>query len=963
MSSREQPESAEQTLIVEPDEQTTNDSSAANQPTVGPRARALRELRRGDAVGRYVILERVGAGGMGVVYAAWDPKLDRKVALKLLHGDKADHHGQRLEREAQAMARLTHPNVIAVHDVGEVEGRVFVAMEFVEGETLGGWARLDRSGADEPEPRGWSEVLEVMLAAGRGLAAAHAQGLIHRDFKPDNVMIGADGRVRVMDFGLVRATLPSATGGGPAAGDEGREAGPRSGLRTEALEDLALESASVLESHLTQAGALLGTPAYMAPEQLRGEEADARADQFSFCIALWQCLYGVRPFVGDSPLAVLFAIAHGHFRDPPPGRAVPSWVRRALERGLASDPAARWPDMPSLLAALADDPKAKRRPWVLGGASLGLAAAAAVAAIALQAPPEPAPCEQAGHELRERWSDARRAELEAAFTASELTYASQTWERVGLRLDDWAQQWIGARKAACEDTHVRSQQSAELLDLRMACLDQRLDRFSALVELFATADDTVIEKAVEAVEALPQLEICSDRSWLTATVRPPEDPQLAAALAELREDIARVGAMTDAGKAADAVALAEQLQGRVSELGWAPVVAEADLHLGRARQELGQFAEARAALERSYFASRQAGHDEVTVEAAFLLIYGLSVGLGEFDAAAGWIDHALAEAERIGRNDLLAEVYGSVGIHHYVKGESKAAATAFARSLELHSSANSVGLGAAHINYGTILSRVDPSARERAFAELARGLRMLEDRLGDQHPNFASALSNYATVHGVFGQHREAIELLERALEIDERVYGLEHPMTALVQLNLANNLVELEQPHLSRALELAQQALVTHRDVVGAQHSMVAQSERTIAKILLRLERPDEAIVHADAALQLWTTSFGEDHPDTDLARLERARCERALGRSDDARAGLELILSHYLDPQAPDAKTLAGAQLELAELLTGEDPERAASLIAKAKPHFKQTGDHRNLRRVLALEHALGHRETDER
>ena len=903
-----------------------------------------------------MILERVGAGGMGVVYAAWDPKLDRKIALKLLHGDQANH-GQRLEREAQAMARLTHPNVIAVHDVGEVDGRLFMAMEYVEGETLGRWARLERSAtasADTPsdgeplEPRSWEEVLEVMLAAGRGLAAAHAEGLIHRDFKPDNVMIGVDGRTRVMDFGLVRATTVEET-----VTSDDRRTGSRSIIRSKAIEDLALESASVLSSELTLAGSLLGTPAYMAPEQLRGEDADARADQFSYCVALWQCLYGVRPFSGDSPLAVLFAIAQAKFREPPPGRTVPSWIRRALERGLASEPAARWPDMPSLLAALADDPQSRRRPWLLGAGSLLVAAAAATAAIVLQEPPPPALCERAGDELRELWSDARRAELEAAFKSSTLVYAAQTWDRVGVRLDDWAQRWMAARKTACEDTEVRHQQSSDLLDLRMACLDQRRDRFAALVELFATADDTVIEKAVEAVEALPELEICSDRGWLTATVRPPEDAALAAAVAELREDIARVGAMTDAGKAADAVALAEQVQARAAELGWTPIVAEAELHLGRVRQELGQFAEARAALEQAFFAARRGGHDEVTVQAAFLLIYGLSVGLGELDAAAGWIEHALAEAERIGRADLLAEVYAGIGIHHYVKSEIKPAAAAFARSLELHAGDDdSANLGAAHINYGTILARVDPSTRAQAFAELERGLQMLEATLGNQHPSFAAALSNYATVHGHFGQRREAIALLERALQIDERVFGATHPMTALIELNLSSNLVELDDPEaLARALALAERSLVTHRQVFGEQHVMVAQSERAITRALLRLGRAEDAVAHADAALQLWTASFGEQHSDVDAARLERARCDVALDRLAAARAALERILEH---PRT-DEKILAAAQLELAELIAAEDPIRASTLLSSAKPYFEKTGDQRNEQRAAALESKL--------
>ncbi|HET6583005.1 MAG TPA: serine/threonine-protein kinase, partial [Nannocystaceae bacterium] len=237
----------------------------------GRRSSDETRLARGTTLGRYVVLERIGSGGMGVVYAAYDPQLDRKVALKLLHAREerdGDSGGRaRVLREAQAMARLSHPNVVAVHDVGVVDDTLFVAMEFVEGVTLGHFIAAGS--------RRWNEVLDVFEPAGRGLAAAHAAGLVHRDFKPDNVMIGNDGRVRVMDFGLARAAAEITTESSEGSGGS------------------IVELSGV--DRLTRTGALVGTPAYMAPELLAGGNADARSDQFAFCVALHRALYGTAP--------------------------------------------------------------------------------------------------------------------------------------------------------------------------------------------------------------------------------------------------------------------------------------------------------------------------------------------------------------------------------------------------------------------------------------------------------------------------------------------------------------------------------------------------------------------------------------------------------------------------------------------------------------------------------------------
>jgi eukaryotic-like serine/threonine-protein kinase len=316
-------------------------------------------LDTGARIGRYLIIDRVGDGAMGVVYGAYDPELDRKIAVKLLKSGEFGHEEgarARLLREAKAMARLAHQNVIAVYDVGIFDEQVFIAMEFLPGGTLKSWLAA--------EPRGWREVRDVFVAAGRGLAAAHAAGLVHRDFKPDNLLLDREGRPRVVDFGLAR---------------EAAEAHPPDSA-VAAARAAAHTSGNHLET-LTRRGAIMGTPAYMAPEQIVGEATDARTDQFSFCVALYEALYGARPFVGETLIGLLHNVSEGHLQPPPADRDVPAWIRRALLRGLKADPAERWPSMAPLIAALMDDPVARQRRRLLVGGGVALVLASVVALV------------------------------------------------------------------------------------------------------------------------------------------------------------------------------------------------------------------------------------------------------------------------------------------------------------------------------------------------------------------------------------------------------------------------------------------------------------------------------------------------------------------------------------------------------------------------------------------------------
>ena len=335
-------------------------------PTLADPPRALAQADTSQApparIGRYFIVDELGSGGMGVVYSAYDPELDRKVAIKLMYSevdrDRARHSQALLLREAQALARLSHPNIVAIHDVGVHAGQVFVAMEFVAGRTVRRW--LDEA------PRSWQEVLGVFVQAGRGLMAAHAAGLVHRDVKPDNLLVGDDDRVRVADFGVARFNAP----------DESAVTGEPSGVRPLAT--------------VAGRGALVGTPVYMAPEQHDNEGVGPHSDQFSFCVALYEALHGLRPFVGDSSADLVSAIRTGQPRRPPLERRgdarLPGWLERAVLRGLAADPQARWPSMQALLAVLGLEREARmarlrrRALWialvVLGGVALYLGASA-----------------------------------------------------------------------------------------------------------------------------------------------------------------------------------------------------------------------------------------------------------------------------------------------------------------------------------------------------------------------------------------------------------------------------------------------------------------------------------------------------------------------------------------------------------------------------------------------------------
>src|SRR5688572_2222703 len=350
-------------------------SVADADETYAEPAAARRGLQAGTQLGRFVLRRMLGEGGMGVVWAAHDPDLDREIAIKVLrhHVEASPALRKRLLREARAMARLKHPNVITVYEVGSAGDTDFIAMELVDGVTMDEWLTHEPPAED---------VWRALMSAGRGLAAAHAAGLVHRDFKPHNVLRSRNGRVLVTDFGLARGL-----GDEPANVEETPV--PRESREKVALEEtidasptktpsVTPKTDSVLDSPLTQTGAMIGTPAYMAPEQFHGAPPDPRTDQFAYCISAWQALTGARPFSGDTLEELRRAAAGGVAGVV---ADLPKPVRAVLARGLDPDPAKRWPDLDALIEALEATrrPPAKRWPFALAGAVLVAALVVVVA--------------------------------------------------------------------------------------------------------------------------------------------------------------------------------------------------------------------------------------------------------------------------------------------------------------------------------------------------------------------------------------------------------------------------------------------------------------------------------------------------------------------------------------------------------------------------------------------------------
>jgi len=773
----------------------------------------------GGKIGRFHVLRLLGEGGMGMVFAGYDEELGRKVAIKLLRKVASeDSIGRaRLLREAQTLARLSHPNVVTVYEVGEFGRQVYIAMEFVLGETLQSYMQSRR--------RSWRELIAVFVEAGRGLAVAHAAGILHRDFKPANVLLGEDGRVRVVDFGLALTQEPAGATT-DALATHVRLAGPDVAA--------AAHSHSRITEGLTVAGSIMGTPAYMAPERFTFDRTiDPRSDQFGFCVALFEGLYGARPFPGRAFEDVRDAIVRGAIVDPPGPHNVPAWLRKVVLRGLAREPAERFPDMQALLTALQRDPERTRN-----RALAGLAAAAVLItggyALAQATTREPAlACPDARARLDPVWDD-RRADVERALLATRTVYAADTWTRVATRLDQYADTWAAGHQDACQ-AHARGEQSPVLLDLRMACLDRRRGELTALVDRLAGADSDTVRSAASAVDGLIAPEQCADAKALTAALPLPEDPAAARRVVTLRDRLAEARAAVSTAKLAEATTLTAEVLAAAQALDYRPLLAEA-LHT-RAGVEVGrgEYEPATRTLEQALWLADIVRDDALLADTMASLVHVLGVRLVRFDDALRWRRHADAVVARLGEAHAShAALLRAFGITAGTQSRP-----AEARELLQHALAIDEALTGPHegkvikdlVALGTAEFQAGEPAVARGYHE--RALVLGEQLYGPNHPEIARILANLATAVAGLGELDVAAPLFERALKIIDATFGPDHPNAAGTLNNLGalyamRERFDRAQPMFERALAIQERTLgPDHPDLASALHNLGQLAEK----------------------------------------------------------------------------------------------------------------------------------------
>ena len=853
---------AQTTAAVEPTDGSAMSADLAGaRPSESP-ALMLARARVGGALfgpsvglGRFRVLERLGGGGMGIVYAAYDPELDRGVALKTVHVPRI---GREIAlAEAKALARLAHPNVVPVFDVGADGEHVYIVMELVRGETLGAWVK------DRPQ----SEILDVYRQAGQALAAAHAAGLVHRDFKPDNAIVGTDGRVRVVDFGL------------------------------------ACEAAT----HDTAAPARVGgTPRYMAPEQAAGAPATPAADQYSFGVSLGEALRG------------------------DPGKPVPRWLETVVERATARDPAARFESMSQLLRALGRDPARLRwRAIVAAAVAAVVVGAFAIGRTGLVAADEP--CSGGERLIAATWNPFAR-QVALARIAGLSAYGGELAGSLGLELADHARRWATGHRAACL-AYRRGEQSAALLDRRMACLDRGRAALRAVADLVATTDARGLPGVARAARAIPDPDTCSDARALASDVEP-ASPAQAALIPPIKAEIERARVQLAAGNADQARRGAAQAVAAARGIGHRPLLADALLVEGHTAMTNDREA-ALARLDEASGLALAAGSDAIAVEAWARHAWLVGTGIAPESALDGFvvIDALATRAPSAFARALLHNNIGGVEL---ARGHRDQARALLGRALDDARSVTGAGtIELIQIRSNMALAVDDTQQRDI----LLRGVHAdLAQLLGENHPDALTAQLIWAST--TIASFTRAAELLADVCRRRE-LHSWLVDVTATCWVEVAD--LQSEQGNraaalaaLDRAQQLGSDTNINTREAEGYRALWREDPERAIAAFkvqLADLEPPPN---------EPWWSTYTR-------ARLlvGLGRASTAAHRPVDAATALEAAIA-LLEPLARDQRRMAidrrlgRARVELARVRAaiGAPPTRTRELAAAALAWLRAAG-----------------------
>ncbi len=911
-------------------------------------AASIADAPAGERVGRFEMIDLIGRGAMGAVYRARDPELDRTVAIKLRHvQSRLDvEQEDRLRREAQALARLADPNVVGVFEAGVAEGKPFVAMEYVAGETLERWMETRHEAP---------AVLAMLVQAGRGLAAAHAVGLVHRDFKPSNVLVSTAGVAKVGDFGLVRLD---------------GEATPHA--------QVDLDAAMVL----TMTGTLLGTPAYMAPEQLDGHAATEASDQFSFCVTLYEALYGTRPFAGATIEQLRAAMARTLALPATP--RLPPPIRAGLLRGLAVDPAKRHASMSTLVSLLERRP-ARVLPWVLAATAL-LGVAAVVVGMQMRGGTSD-PCAGADAALAGTWDAPTKAAIKATLLASGVPYAADAWRGVETALDGYASSWTQARRAACEATRVHGEQSEQVLALREQCLDNRVREMQLLTASLATADAKLVSRSVQVARRLSPVGPCADVRTLVESA-PPSSPISQVRLDQLRGDIARGKNQSSLGKLKDSIALLDGVIAAAHREGYPGLEAEAMIDQGRLKFLVdGDAKKAEKQLKQALLAADRGHDDYLRARAATILLFLVGAqmrfddaeeiyqqGLATFGRLVGaetieaqllgnrgqqlTLQGKLAEAEPLLRKTLAVMVRTQGPDHPEIavalaalsellmrKGASKEGYELAVRSYEMderiygpHHPETAKSL----FNVANALS--DQGKYDEAAEKITKVIAILEAALGPDHIDLANAVDQLGVVRRHQDRLEDALVLHKRSLALREKTLGPDAFETGISLDNIGLALGLLERP--AEALPYHQRALAITEATIGPESGEAGASHGYLGATLRSIDKPREAIAEFKIALALTEKELGPEHSDLSFYLSGIGHSYLDLHKPKHALPYLERSLK-LRDPEG-DPESTAAVQFALARALwgSGGDKVRARELAERAKPGVSK----KDLRAVVA-------------
>ncbi len=897
--------------------ETPNVATAETQTPDGlePQQRvSMRLMHRGERIGRYVVTELLGAGGMGVVYAALDPQLDRRVAVKVLRSGFARNVAgakKLLIDEAKAMAKLSHVNVVTVHDVGVMEDQVFLAMELVEGKTLRDLMRDVTPGA--------RELRDVLVEAGRGLAAAHKAGLVHRDFKPENVLIGRDGRVCVSDFGIARS------------------------------------------ADVADAVDVAGTPLYMAPEAHDGV-IDPRSDQYSFCVTALEAMTGVAPTPMGKPQAQLERA----------GAKVPVRIRRALARGLASEPTERFASMEALLAELA--PRRARRAWIATAVAGVAVAAAAAVTVTVVTRGGDEPCRGAARDIESTWSgDADAAAIRRVF-AGEPAQSPEV-ERAIRELEEWRGRWVSRHTSVCRATRVDGAQSVELLDLRMECLRSRANAIAAIVDQLRAGDRAALAFASTSVPQAGDLSRCAgDRDALRSLARV-RDPVLAAQADSLRVELAELEAKHLSGRFRTLAPIAQRLAERGDALSLPMISAPARYYEGYARAQMGDKARALELLQQAVLDADRSGDDELRMRTQVTLAQ-ISTIDGKLESSEQLLAAIDATAGRLGkRPEHVAALLLQRSKLLFVRGQYAEALPLAQEAYALYErsgKATDPAALAARLEIGMDYESLGNRAEARASYEGT--LAQIEERLGKDAPHLAPILTYLGNLDLQEGKLAEGRARLERSIALLDRALGedaiqttitrgilaslyaqageLDHAREQItralalltgtgtavergaLQLNLGD--IERSAGRFAEATAAYSDALAAYERYAGADHPMLVEVLARRAQAFRGAKQYPEAKRDLDRA-----TAIMQTHQLGDIDQLQYMAGQLAsdAGRPDDARAEFEKCAGAAGKATQPMMTALC--EFELAKMLPAGERARALRLARHARGVFAEGGD----------------------